>query len=325
MVVIPAGSFMMGSPPSEFGRFYNEKVPSTGSPFNNDFAIGKFPITRGEYARFLAESKYDADDYWKNSNVLQEDNYAAGNISWDDASAYAKWLSEKTGYEYRLPSEAEYEYAERAGTTTANWWGNDSGSVCSRVKCNHGGIGQSGNIRQIPLDCMTWQEMSRNGPKTAGTTTTMARQPMERLGRKDGVVVMPFVAEEEVTKRGFTGLPYAKDICPMTAIGFLAFAWPGDSRADLVRRADVLFPCSTRAVGSFANLSAPSSANATTPGTGSCDKCSAKLEYASVARLRFPNDFHAYWWVDDSEGSEMGQCEPANRNRAGQLRGGHQL
>lgn len=182
MVVIPAGSFMMGSPPSEFGRFYNES-PQHRVTIDNDFAIGKFPITRGEYARFLAESKYDADDYWKNSNVLQEDNYAAGNISWDDASAYAKWLSEKTGYEYRLPSEAEYEYAERAGTTTANWWGNDSGSVCSRVKCNHGGIGpvgrysansfglydMAGNVQEWTEDCWHY---NYDGAPTDGTAWT---------------------------------------------------------------------------------------------------------------------------------------------------------
>jgi YD repeat-containing protein len=63
---------------------------------------------------------------------------------------------------------------------------------------------------------------------------------------------------------------------------------------------------------SFATLSAPSSPAATPSGNGSCDKCDAKLEYGSVARLGFPNDFHAYWWVEDGEGSVTFSGEPEN-------------
>jgi formylglycine-generating enzyme required for sulfatase activity len=181
MVVIPAGSFMMGSPPSEFGRFYNEG-PQHRVTIDYNFAIGKFPVTRTEYERFLAESNYGADDYWKSSNVLQQGNYAAGKVSWDDAKAYAKWLSKKTGHEYRLPSEAEYEYAERAGTTTANWWGNDSGSACAHVECNDGigPIGRysanafglydmGGNVQEWTEDCWHY---NYDGAPTDGTAWT---------------------------------------------------------------------------------------------------------------------------------------------------------
>jgi formylglycine-generating enzyme required for sulfatase activity len=158
MVVIPAGSFMMGSPPSEFGRFYNES-PQHRVTIDYDFAIGKFPVTRAEYARFVAESSYDAGNEWRNPNILRNGNYPAGNVSWNDAKAYVGWLSRKSGYQYRLPSEAEYEYAERAGTTTADWWGNNAGAVCSYIECNHDGIGPVGSY---PANAFGLYDMAGN-------------------------------------------------------------------------------------------------------------------------------------------------------------------
>jgi formylglycine-generating enzyme required for sulfatase activity len=158
MVVIPAGSFMMGSPPSEYGRFYNEN-PQHRVTIDYDFAMGKFPVTRIEYERFVAESKYDAGNDWRNSDVLRDGNYGAGNVSWKDAKAYVQWLSKRSGYMYRLPSEAEYEYAERAGTTTADWWGNDASAVCSYIECNHDGIGPVGSY---PANAFGLYDMAGN-------------------------------------------------------------------------------------------------------------------------------------------------------------------
>jgi formylglycine-generating enzyme required for sulfatase activity len=182
MVVIPAGSFMMGSPPSEFGRFYNES-PQHRVTIDYDFAMGKFPVTRAEYARFVAESKYDAGYYWRSPDVLRDDNYGAGNVSWKDAKAYVRWLSKKSGYTYRLPSEAEYEYGERARTTTADWWGNDASAVCSYTECNHDGIGpvgsypantfglydMAGNVEEWTEDCWHY---NYDGAPTDGTART---------------------------------------------------------------------------------------------------------------------------------------------------------
>jgi len=79
------------------------------------------------------------------------------------------------------------------------------------------------------LDYATWQEVCMNGPKTAGTATMMARQPMERLGRLGGlggVMIMPLADEGEVGQRGFTGPPSARDTFPTTVPTFPVFAWP---------------------------------------------------------------------------------------------------
>ena len=64
------------------------------------------------------------------------------NVSWDDAAAYVRWLTRKTGKNYRLLSEAEYEYAERAGTSTFYWWGDSDADLCryaNGAKCHHQG------------------------------------------------------------------------------------------------------------------------------------------------------------------------------------------
>ncbi|MGO9605899.1 MAG: SUMF1/EgtB/PvdO family nonheme iron enzyme [Candidatus Binataceae bacterium] len=139
MRTVPAGVFTMGSPSSEPRRHDNEG-PQHRVTIGYTFAVGKFPVTRDEYARFASESRRDSR--WQNPGFAQTGNDPVVEVNWHDAKAYVAWLSEKTGHLYRLLSESEYEYLERAGTNTAYWWGDNAKDLCSRAdvsECDHFG------------------------------------------------------------------------------------------------------------------------------------------------------------------------------------------
>jgi formylglycine-generating enzyme required for sulfatase activity len=150
MVSIPGGLFVMGAGPEE------EEREQMSEPFRHrsrpqrevtvrSFAAGKYEITRGQY-RVFAEATQRAGDgcfvwtgndfaidptkSWRDAGFRQDDTHPAVCVSWEDANAYAGWLSEITGKKYRLLSEAEWEYAARAGTATARYWGNDVRRSC---------------------------------------------------------------------------------------------------------------------------------------------------------------------------------------------------
>jgi formylglycine-generating enzyme required for sulfatase activity len=117
MVVVPAGSFEMGSPEQEEGRFDDEAlVPVT---IAKPFAVGKFAVTFDQWDACVADG--GAKGYRPADQGWGRGNRPVIYVSWDDAKAYAEWLSQKTGKTYRLLSEAEREYVTRAGTTTPFW------------------------------------------------------------------------------------------------------------------------------------------------------------------------------------------------------------
>lgn len=118
MIVVPAGEFQMGSSDQEPGRDTNEG-PRHLVKIARPFAVSRFEITFEEFDWF-AETTGRA--------LVKDRGWGRGrrpaiNLSWSDAVAYTKWLSRATGKEYRLPSEAEWEYAARAGSDTQYWWG----------------------------------------------------------------------------------------------------------------------------------------------------------------------------------------------------------
>lgn len=115
MVVVPAGSFTMGSPESEQGRSGNEG-PQHRATIGKSFAAGRFAVTFDEWDACVADGA--CGGYRPDDRGWGRGRRPVINVSWNHAEAYVAWLSRKTGKQYRLLSEAEWEYAARAGTTT---------------------------------------------------------------------------------------------------------------------------------------------------------------------------------------------------------------
>jgi formylglycine-generating enzyme required for sulfatase activity len=124
MVVVPAGSFAMGSAQDEPGHKLTEE-PQHNVTVAKPFAVSKFEVTFAEWDACAARGDCipHVDDHgWGH------DRQPVINVNWNDAQRYVAWLSKITGKTYRLLSEAEYEYAARAGTQTAYFWGDDIGN-----------------------------------------------------------------------------------------------------------------------------------------------------------------------------------------------------
>ncbi|MCP8687069.1 SUMF1/EgtB/PvdO family nonheme iron enzyme [Marinobacterium sedimentorum] len=126
MVHLPRGTFLMGSESRESDD--NEK-PVHEVTISHGVALARHEVTFADYDRFaIATGRALPDD-----NGWGRGRQPVINISWSDASAYAQWLARETGQPYRLPSEAEWEYAARAGTQGSYWWGDELGrgfAVC---------------------------------------------------------------------------------------------------------------------------------------------------------------------------------------------------
>jgi len=132
MVVIPAGEFTMGSPDSEpFRAAETQHRVTIAAPF----AVGKFEITFAQWDACVKGG--GCDNYRPDDQHWGRGKRPVIDMSWENAKAYVNWLSRKTGKTYRLLSEAEWEYATRAGTTTAY----STGKTISPRQANYDGSG----------------------------------------------------------------------------------------------------------------------------------------------------------------------------------------
>jgi formylglycine-generating enzyme required for sulfatase activity len=207
MVVIPQGSFEMGPADGEDDRVHASDfarrftAPRHRVTVGYPFALGKYEVTRAEFALFVRETghqldsdcrgfKYEESLDWQAPGYPQTDRDPVVCVSWQAAQSYADWLSRKTRQHYRLPTEAEWEYAGRAGTSTSRYWGDGTAEACryanvgdltyltARLMTPAPGPSaptatptarRSARSYQTPSGFMTCSAMSMSSPRTAGT------------------------------------------------------------------------------------------------------------------------------------------------------------
>ena len=148
LVVVPAGSYMMGSPESEAGR-NDDEGPRHRVTMAKPFAVGVTEVTRGEFGRFVRETGHSTGNAcwtyeggkwkersgrnWRTPGYSQTDAHPVVCVSWEDAQAYVRWLTRETGERYRLLSESEWEYVARAGARTSRYWGDGESGQCAHA------------------------------------------------------------------------------------------------------------------------------------------------------------------------------------------------
>ncbi|MES2126268.1 MAG: SUMF1/EgtB/PvdO family nonheme iron enzyme [Pseudomonadota bacterium] len=130
LVLIPTGRFQMGSPEHERKKamdagsqkaWVERETPQRWVGIEESFALGRYPVTVGEWREFVQATGWEThgEVNWEDPGFKQNDLHPVVGVSWEDAQRYLAWLRQQTGQPYRLPSEAEWEYACRAGTKTA--------------------------------------------------------------------------------------------------------------------------------------------------------------------------------------------------------------
>ncbi len=136
LVLIPTGRFQMGSSAYERDiavkagsarQWLDRESPQHWVGIEYPFALGRYPVTVAQWRQFVRATGWEpqSDTDWAAPGFAQQDDHPVVGVSWFDAQRYVAWLSEKTGQQYRLPSEAEWEYACRAGAKTAFSFGDD--------------------------------------------------------------------------------------------------------------------------------------------------------------------------------------------------------
>ncbi|MBX3488190.1 formylglycine-generating enzyme family protein [Parvibaculum sp.] len=151
LIVLPPGSFMRGADETDPAADISEH-PRHEVQISKPFAMATVAVTVAEFTVFadatgheppggcytLTDDGWRVDETasWRNPGFPQDPSHPVVCVSWHDATAYAAWMTERTGKPYRLPSEAEWEYAARGGTTGMNFWGDDDSLTCDYASVN---------------------------------------------------------------------------------------------------------------------------------------------------------------------------------------------
>lgn len=200
MVRIPPGKFLMGSPENDTDG-YDDERPQHEVTIAYAFEIGKYEVTFDEYDAFANATKRQLP----NDRGWGRGKRPVINVSWNDAQDYVQWLSKQTGKKYRLPTEAEWEYAARAGSQTRYWWGDDIGqnnAVCDgcgsewdnkktapvgSFKPNTFGLyDTAGNVLEWTQDC--WHGYYNNAPSDGSAWQDKGAGDCSRRLVRGGVV-----------------------------------------------------------------------------------------------------------------------------------------
>lgn len=169
MVVVPPGDFAMGSSRNVMGSGEDER-PRHDVKISQSLAVGRFEITRGQFAAFVQETGYKAESAcyvwamgavwenqpgktWRDPGFAQDDLHPVVCVNWQDTKAYLSWLSRKTGKPYRLPTESEWEYFARAGSKTSRYWGDDPSLGCDYANLHDASTQQQFHFDWEPHDC----------------------------------------------------------------------------------------------------------------------------------------------------------------------------
>jgi len=233
MVVIPAGEFTMGSPASEQGRGDDEE-PQHRVVLAKPLAVARFEVTFDDWDACVGHGDCDPRP--------SDGGYGRGrqpviNVTWYDAQQYAAWLSRMTGKPYRLLSEAEFEYAARAGTLTAYPWGDEIG----RNNANCAGCGSKwdnkqpapvGSLRRMGSVSTTCTATCYSGSRTAITTATRGRHRTVRRGPKWIVLAVSSAVVNGTVIPRVSAQPSATTSRPTTATASSVSGLPGRLRRE---------------------------------------------------------------------------------------------
>ena len=232
MVVIPAGRFRMGCLSNDDACF-NAEQPVHDVTISAPFALSAHEVTFEDYDRFTHPNEADDEGWGRGARPVI-------NVSWDDAKDYVEWLSSETGATYRLPSEAEWEYAARAGTGTKYSGGMKSartGRIATTIIVATSGSPPRRSVRSRRTNSayMTCTATCGSGWRTAGTAATRARLRMAARGAAEIARCAFCAAAAGSAARGPSAPQTGSGSPPTSAKSAAGSVWPGRSPLECLR------------------------------------------------------------------------------------------